>query len=147
MKTFYKDLFEYSHQMNQKLITLFSEHSSKTSEYSIKLMSHILNANNIWNQRIEKREEPYKVWQMQQVQDFKSIDLKNFRHSYDIAETSDFEKQIRYVNSQGVAYTNTVKDILFHIINHSNYHRAQITSDFKRTGIEPPITDFIAYKR
>ena len=32
--------------------------------------------------------------------------------------------------------------ILRHIVNHSSYHRGQVSSKLKRFGIEPPNTDF-----
>ena len=32
--------------------------------------------------------------------------------------------------------------ILWHIVNHSSYHRGQVASKLKRFGIEQPITDF-----
>ncbi|WP_379084396.1 DinB family protein [Pedobacter sp. UC225_65] len=44
-------------------------------------------------------------------------------------------------------YTGIVKDILFHVFNHSTYHRAQIATLFKESGITPPVTDFIILKR
>lgn len=40
-----------------------------------------------------------------------------------------------------------IKDIMFHIVNHSTYHRAQIATELKDHGIEPLKTDYILYKR
>lgn len=54
---------------------------------------------------------------------------------------------IGYKTSKGDAFQNTVKDILFHIINHSTYHRGQIAANCKEYGIEPLMSDYIFYKR
>ncbi|WP_185211767.1 DinB family protein [Sphingobacterium mizutaii] len=35
---------------------------------------------------------------------------------------------------------------MFHIINHSNYHRAQIATELRKQEIEPIQTDYIKYK-
>jgi len=34
----------------------------------------------------------------------------------------DFDKRIDYKNNESRHFANTLKDILFHIINHSTYH-------------------------
>ncbi|QLH28398.1 MAG: hypothetical protein HWD63_02710 [Candidatus Parvibacillus calidus] len=39
-----------------------------------------------------------------------------------------------------------MKDIIFHIINHSTYHRGQIAMEFRQSGLEPLNTDYIFYK-
>jgi uncharacterized damage-inducible protein DinB len=52
-----------------------------------------------------------------------------------------------YENSEDRLFTNTLKDMLFHIINHSTHHRAQISVDFRTNGIEPLNLDYILYKR
>lgn len=147
MELSYEELFEYNHRMNQKVIAEFSEHPDKVSERAIKLISHILNAQNIWNNRIDKQEEPYSVWQVHSLAHLKEIDLKNYTRTLEILKTADFSRVVEYVNSQGHAYRNTVKDILFHAVNHSTYHRAQIAMEFRQNGLDPLNTDYIAYKR
>ncbi|MCH7396746.1 hypothetical protein MM236_02050 [Belliella sp. DSM 107340] len=59
----------------------------------------------------------------------------------------DFNITADYSNSKGQKYSSSVRDILFHIINHSTYHRSQIASELKNQGIEPLITDYIFFKR
>jgi uncharacterized damage-inducible protein DinB len=46
-----------------------------------------------------------------------------------------------------VAFSNDIKSIIFHVINHSTYHRGQIASEFKQNGLDPMVTDYILYKR
>jgi uncharacterized damage-inducible protein DinB len=147
MKLFYKELFEFSHDMNQKVIDALIRHPDNVSEKSVKLISHILSAQNIWNSRINKQAEAYTVWQVHSLGHLKNIDVLNYEKSCHIADNVDLDKTISYVNSKGQAYNNSVKDILFHVINHSTYHRAQIASDFKQNGSDPLITDYIFYKR
>jgi uncharacterized damage-inducible protein DinB len=51
--------------------------------------------------------------------------------------------KVPYVNSKGESWSNTVEDILTHVILHSAYHRGQIAQDMRAAGIEPVNTDFI----
>jgi uncharacterized damage-inducible protein DinB len=147
MILFFKELFEYSHHFNQQLATVFTEQSTLTSEKSIKLFSHILNAHQIWNSRIIQDKNQFGVWDIHTVHELKEIDRTNYTNSIRILDQSDLSSSIKYTNFKGDTYTNSIKDILFHIINHSTYHRGQIATEFKQAGIEPLNTDYIFYKR
>lgn len=144
---FFRELFTYNHHCNQQLADLMMAHQDMLTERAIKLFSHVLNAHHIWNNRIASAQPGYKVWQEQAVNDWKEIDRKNYEDSLGILSTTDMTQVLAYHNSQGLAFSNSVRDILFHVINHSNYHRAQIASDMKSVGITPLTTDYIFYKR
>jgi len=146
-EAFYKELFEYNSAMNQKLILVFNQHPDKISEKSIKWLNHVLNAHHLWNNRVDRQEDDYGVWQVHSPGDLRDIDLKNLERSNFILAAKTYECHVNYVNSMGKAYTNSVKDILFHVINHSTYHRGQIAADFRANGIDPVLTDYIAFKR
>ncbi len=62
MKEFFKELFNYTYQVNQKLSEAFTRNPDKTSEKSIGLYSHILNAHHIWMHRINGLPPTYGVW-------------------------------------------------------------------------------------
>ncbi len=147
MNPFFKELFEYTHYVNQKLANAFTENPDKISENSVKLFNHILNAHQIWNNRIEPKQKTFGVWEIYAIQDFVHIDKMNFEHSIHIVDKCDLNKTIQYTNSQGHAFSNNVRDLLFHVINHSSYHRGQIATDFKQSGLDPLVTDYIFYKR
>lgn len=147
MKVFFRDLFDYNYSSNNKLIKNFENDSIKFSEKSHLLMSHILNAQNIWNHRIMGISTEFKVWTLHPAKDYSIINTQNLKKSLDIIEYISLEKVLEYKTSTGDAYSNNVSEILFHIINHSTYHRGQIISDMKLSGIDPLNTDYIFYKR
>jgi uncharacterized damage-inducible protein DinB len=147
MKIVYKDLFEYNHHMNQKVIQSFIQHNDKASEKSVKLINHLLNAHQIWNNRIDPKEDVSSVWQIHSLGKLKEMDTYNFERSLEILEKTKSDSELQYTNTKGLTFKNKVKDVLFHVINHSTYHRAQIASDFKESGITPEVTDYIVYKR
>lgn len=147
MKNFFKDLFEYNYNSNYKLIENFQNDSIRFSEKSHSLISHILNAQNIWNHRILEISTEFKVWTLHPAKDLSIINSHNLEQSLDIIESISLEKVLEYKTTTGQLFSNKVSEILFHIINHSTYHRGQIISDMKISGIEPLNTDYIFYKR
>lgn len=144
---FFKELFAYNHHFNGELAAIFNEQADKVSEKSRQWFNHILNAHSIWNGRILQEPTSFGVWHMHEVNKLKEIDSSNYSSSIRILDQFDFGSEINYVTSKGDSYTNTVKDILFHIINHSTYHRGQIAGDFRQQGLEPLVSDYIFYKR
>lgn len=147
MRLNYVGLFKYNHHFNVKLSGLFYEKLYLTSERSVKLFSHILNAHHIWISRIEGQKPRFDVWSIHPVTEFASINQDNYDITLQLLDRVDLSEVIRYTTSTGKAFANTIGDILFHIVNHSTYHRGQIASDFRETGIEPLNTDYIMFKR
>jgi uncharacterized damage-inducible protein DinB len=143
MKTFFKELFEYGHHFNQKLGDAFITNPDKTSEKSVKLYSHILNAHQIWNCRIEPNQSPFEIWEIHPIHNCKDIDKKNYENTLLILDKFDMNNTINYTNTK----SNSIRDILFHIINHSTYHRGQIAIEFRQNGVDPLVTDYIFYKK
>lgn len=147
MKPFFNQLFDYNFYCNKKII----EHCmamDKPLDRTQELFSHLLNAHHIWNARIVGKVPEYQVRQKHPLKDWEDIHYENQRTSFEITRNAeDFEKRIDYDNSEGRLFTNTLQDILFHIINHSSSHRGQIATDFTNNGIAPLVLDYVNYKR
>ncbi len=147
MKGFLHQLFDYNFYCNKKLIEQCGT-MKKVPKKSITLFSHILNAHHVWNQRILGKPSEFLIWQEHDLDNWGDIHYENQRTSFEIiTNTDDFSKRIDYENSQGRTYANELKDILFHIVNHSTHHRGQILANFREKGVEPEALDYIFYKR
>lgn len=147
MKGFFNQLFDYNFYCNKKLIEECNAESD-IPEKSKELFSHILNAHHLWNARIIGKPPAFKVWQLHEVKDWGDIHYENQRSSFEIiTNAEDFGVRIDYENSEGRLFTNTLQDILFHIINHSTHHRGQIATDYRNNGREPSPLDYVFYKR
>ena len=147
MINFFNELFEYNHHCNQQLAELLSTNEEKLTDKAKNIFSHLLSAHQIWNARILAHEKPFEVWQIHRVSVYGDIDQINFENSLKVVNDFDFDQVIVYKTSSGLVFENTIQDVLFHIINHSTYHRAQIATEFKLVGIEPLSTDWSMYKR
>ncbi len=147
MKSFFNQVFDYNFFCNKKLIEECLKLEAIPGR-SQTLFSHMLNAHHIWNARVMGVESQYEVWQEHLPETWGDIHYENQRGSFEIiTNTDDFEKRIDYESTEGRLYTNSLQDILFHIINHSTHHRAQISVDFRANGLEPIQFDYIFYKR
>ncbi|MFK5971745.1 MAG: DinB family protein [Flavobacteriaceae bacterium] len=147
MKAFFNQLFDYNFYCNKRLIEECNTLNA-VPEKSIELFSHILNAHHIWNARILGKPYEFEDWHVHEVKDWGDIHYENQRSSFEIITNADtFDKRIDYENSKGRLFTNTLRDILFHVINHSTHHRGQIAMSFRSNKIEPITTDYIFYKR
>lgn len=146
MEAFFKEIFSYHHHFNQKLIDQVEQYQEQIPEKSIQLLCHILNAHQIWNARILHL-PPFAVNDRYPFDKCRSIDTENHLNTDKILAAYDLETPIKYKNTKGNEYSNKLKDILFHVANHSTHHRAQIIASIRQAGIEPIVTDYIFFKR
>lgn len=147
MKALFEDLFIYGHHCNQQLANAFVLESQKIDSKSITIFSHILNAHHIWNNRILGRNSSYGVWDNHTVDEFAAIDRTNFEQTQQILKVQPLTDNVSYKTGNGQPFGNTVRDILFHVVNHSTYHRGQLALLFRQRKVNPLATDYILYKR
>ncbi len=147
MKLFFKEVFKYNYDCNLKIIRLLNETPDSVPDKSLRLINHIINAHKIWNNRILNLAHTIETWQINDFKVLPALNQGNYDLSLSIIDQTDFDSVIKYSNSKGDSFENQVKDILFHVINHSSYHRGQIASNLRENGIDPASTDYILYKR
>ncbi len=146
MKEKMVDLFEYTYHFNKEMIRIMADHREKVGGDIIRLINHTLNAQQIWNSRILGGIS-FDVWQINPFESLNDINQQNFTRSIEVIEQYDADQRIEYRNSKGTEFDNTVFEMLFQAVNHSTYHRGQINSLLKQSGIDPVLTDYIFYKR
>jgi uncharacterized damage-inducible protein DinB len=117
---------------------------------AVRILSHIVSAQQIWINRITGIQSNLTPWDNYTIDESisKSVELTSKWINLLEGRDKDFlVKRIQYQNSKGEMFTNTIKDIATHVINHSTYHRAQIAQHVKRANGTPAVTDYIAYQR
>jgi uncharacterized damage-inducible protein DinB len=147
VQLFLQELLDYNLNVNDNVISILVDNEKKLNERSVKLINHIINAHHIWNNRIEQTELPYQVWEIHKFTDLSRLNKSNHEKSAELMKDYLLDNLIAYQNTKGELFNSSVRDIIFHVIHHSNYHRAQIASDLKINGIQPPVSDYIFYKR
>lgn len=60
---------------------------------------------------------------------------------------ADLDRVIDYRNLKGEPHSNPLWQLLRHMVNHSSYHRGQITTMLRQLGHTPVATDLVLYYR
>ena len=60
---------------------------------------------------------------------------------------ASLETIIDYRTTRGEPYRGPLEQLLRHVVNHSTYHRGQITTMLRQLGATPASTDLVAYHR
>jgi len=58
-----------------------------------------------------------------------------------------FESDLSYFNLQGEPVSLPLWQQMLHMVNHSSYHRGQVTAMLRQVGAKPVATDLIAFYR
>jgi uncharacterized damage-inducible protein DinB len=115
-------------------------------------LAHLASAEWIWLQRWTGKPGT----RMLPETDFDTVDLAAQRltqFDQDLAEyvqalsEDDLKSSKRYFTTEGKRYDNVLQDMLFHLFNHSSYHRGQIAAMLRQVDAQPQGTDFILYCR
>lgn len=138
-------LYNYNFAMNQRLISQIF--NGNAPEKTIALFSHILNAQHIWNQRILKQKPIYGVFEVHELAQFETLNQSFHQTSVQIINSVNTHDIVTYTNTKNETFSNTVQDVLIHIVNHATYHRAQIAQWLRLNQLEPIPTDYISFTR
>ena len=139
-----KKLFTYDDWANREVIRTLRElpHSPLKA---VRLMAHIVAVEHLWLARLQCKPSPV-VWPEWTIAEIapQQESITGAINAY-VTSLSDeqLQTEVAYNNSKGESWTNSVADILMHIVMHSIYHRGQIALVLRESGIAPPYTDFI----
>lgn len=114
------------------------------------LFAHVLAAEHVWLSRLQGRTPTQPVWPSLSISECEALAADNAASYSAYVEDQaehDLARLVRYRNSQGDEFTNTVVDILTHVVIHGAYHRGQIAKIIARSGGQPVATDFIVFAR
>jgi uncharacterized damage-inducible protein DinB len=95
-------------------------------------------------QELPPRQEP--VWDtIDQIRSvWHSVEIERNVFLSGLKETS-LNKPIHYTDTRGRAVTLDLWQAIFQCINHSTFHRGQLTEKLRNLGRIPPSTDFVLY--
>jgi len=150
MKAYFTQLFNYDHHTNHLLLASIIAADSRPE--AVKLMAHVLGAQQVWLSRCADDLSIGNViwpdWQTDQLGQIIDGNHQAWVNYLNTLSENDFEKIISYKTSKGIPYQNKLVDILTHAINHGTHHRAQMGQLLKFAGAETlPPTDYILYVR
>jgi len=145
MKDFFLDKFEYDFFASKNWIESLESQEECISEFAIRSMSHNLNVHHIWNRRLLNKQIESELWDVFPIHFLQKLLEENYRETVEYLEKFELTEKIKYHSSEGVIFEKSTIDVLYHILNHSNYHRAQIALDLKQNNLKTPNFNFISY--
>lgn len=116
----------------------------------LRLMGHVLSAEQIWYRRIRQDSGPFDAWkqwppaELPAAIEASCADWKTVLQAYPEPTEVFFE----YHNLQGEPFRTSLADIWQHVCNHGTHHRAQVLTRLKQAGAASvPVLDYIAWTR
>ena len=149
MKNYLIHLLNYELWANQRVIAAL-ETLENPPERAVTLMSHVLSAQQVWFSRFTPETAHFGIWEDMPVSWMRETAERQHRQAVSyltILAEPKLLQSVDYVNSKGVAYQNTLIDILTHLSHHAAYHRGQVVQLIRPLLTEAPVTDFIVWVR
>jgi uncharacterized damage-inducible protein DinB len=143
LKSQFERGFDYSYAINKKQLEALR--TTGEDPEMMRLLSHIVWAQVIWLMRLKggayQGKDFWKVLSAEELEPLIEQDYQNWKSYLDAID--DLETTVSYTNSSGNPYTNTIRDIVFHVINHGTHHRGQINMLLRQKGHTPLPIDYI----
>jgi uncharacterized damage-inducible protein DinB len=138
-------LFAYNDWANRETLISLKRTGAPPAK-AARYLGHVLAAERLWLGRLAQDPAKVPVWPEPTLDECEARigKLAALWKDYLASLTPEkLARQIPYTNTLGQAWTNTVEDILTHVVMHSAYHRAQVAAELRAAGHEPAYTDFI----
>ena len=113
---------------------------------------HVLSAEWVWLQRLRGRSPTAlpEEWRHLGVREMRArwreVE-RDWLELLDALSEGDLDRRIAYRNTAGEPFESAQWQILRHCVNHSTYHRGQVTTMLRQLGAKPPTTDLIRWFR
>lgn len=140
-----RKLFAYDNWANRQALASLAAMPAPTAR-SIQLMAHIVGTEWLWHSRLLSRPAAVAVWPdlgLANCEQHLAKLQQAWREYLDGLDSGKLESTVNYRNTKGEDWTNTVCDILMHVVMHGVYHRGQIAAQVRAAGGTPAYSDFI----
>jgi uncharacterized damage-inducible protein DinB len=117
---------------------------------ALRLYAHLLAAEHVWLSRIDGTEPEMTPWPALGLDQCAALGARNRTTMAVLIETlsaSELQRTVRYRNTKGEEFVNTVEDIIMHMALHGSYHRGQVARIVRGEGGAPQATDYIFFIR
>lgn len=114
--------------------------------------SHLVSAQWVWLSRW-KGGPPVGLWKPEEYPTYAGLRAKREDVARDraafLADQSDatLAAEVKYTTTDGKSWSNPLGELFLHMVNHSTYHRGQLSAFLRNVGAKPPSTDFIVWIR
>jgi uncharacterized damage-inducible protein DinB len=139
-------MFDYDLWANRRWVN--AVHHFKDQERVVDILRHILTAQRIWLERLDRQENASSNVDMldnlplQEAFEKSSSDWKQFLANHDL------DWILRYTRDNGIEYAIPLADVARHVLNHGTYHRGHLRGLAEAEGLtEFDDTDYAIFAR
>jgi uncharacterized damage-inducible protein DinB len=142
---YHRRQFVYDAWANREVLQGIKASGGETAR-PLQLLAHILAAKSLWLERLQSKPQSLPVWpeltlaQCEAESEKINVSWQDYLNGL---ASSQLQETISYKNTQGQLWSSVVQDILTHVIMHGAYHRGQIATAMRASGLTPAYTDFI----
>jgi uncharacterized damage-inducible protein DinB len=153
-----RELYDYNHWANQRVLSamtpltddMFTRNMGNSFVSLRDTLAHILGAEWIWLERWLGRSPKALL----SASDFPTLQALQRRWAAVRLDQSQYVQtlvpdrlndDVSYTNTRGERYSYALWRQMLHVINHSSYHRGQVTTLLRQMGAEPAGTDLLVY--
>jgi len=148
-------LYDYNRWANLRLLDAAATLSETqfttgvTSSFSSlrDTFAHIIGVERLWAQRCNgERQAGWPEWMKEATAARLREELDQVRDAQQaLIDTADLERRVNYINFKGEEWEYSLGEVLYHVANHSNYHRGQVVTILRQLGAAPPATDYLIF--
>ena len=112
--------------------------------------AHILGADENWLARLEGRHPNAAIWPAADIGALRQLALDvqvGYARHLDTLIEADLHRLVLYQNSAGISFETPVRDILYHVFLHAQYHRGKVNLLLRQAGVTPAPVDYIGFIR
>ena len=113
-------------------------------------LAHIFGADETWLARLEGRKPTALIWPPSDLNSLRALALQvqvGYARHLDTMIETDLLRLVFYQNSAGISFETPVRDILYHVFLHAQYHRGKVNLLLRQAGLTPAPVDFIGFMR
>jgi uncharacterized damage-inducible protein DinB len=142
--------FQWNSVANELFIGIF-QRNAPVSQRSVEIFSHIINAHEIWINRICAVDNPIILpWNVERIERFSERNevIHAITRTLLASESygQDLDWSFQYKDYNGVWVTSTLRDVYFQILTQSEFYRGQLAKLLSEEGINPPSTDYFSFR-
>lgn len=145
MLSLFEKWFAYNFEANKSWSKQLALFENDLTDYCIRSMSHIINVEHLWLSRILGKSVESGDWDILPLSHFERFHVDNYVLFEQISLQFSEDRLITYTNSEKMIRNKLLSDLLFHVLSHSNYHRAQIAKEFRLLDLPVIPTNYIEF--
>jgi uncharacterized damage-inducible protein DinB len=144
----FRQLHEHLAWADRRLLAAMQ--SPNVPAEAIRELAHVIGADEIWLSRLTDRPSKVPVWPETDLAGLATLiavthaDVEQYLAT--LTEPG-LSRIVSYKNSAGAAFSNSVQEILRHVLMHAHYHRGKVNLLLKQAGITPAPVDYIFFLR